>query len=71
MRTNIKPFKFYTMPQGIAVVWRNGHFVQVRVPSQVETEALVEGVTWFSGGRTYTVSTDTAALLTADGFTTL
>ena len=63
-------FSFYTMPQGIAVVWRNGHFVQVRTPSQEETAALVEGVSWFSGGRTYTVSADTAALLNADGFTT-
>lgn len=63
-------FSFYTQPQGHAVVWRNGHFVQVRVPSQEETAALVEGVTWFTGGRTYDVSADTATLLNADGFTT-
>jgi hypothetical protein len=30
---------------------------------------LTEGVTWFQGGRTYTVSSSTAAALTAAGYT--
>lgn len=69
MPTRVKPFCFYGQPVSFAVVFRNGHFQSVRVPSQTETDALVEGVTWFTGGRTYTVSADTASLLTADGFT--
>ena len=69
-RTAGRVFSFFTQTMSYAVVWRNGHFVQARVPSQEETEALTEGVTWFSGGRTYRVSDDTAALLAADGFTT-
>lgn len=63
-------FSFFTQTHSHAVVWRNGHFQTVRVPSQEETDALEEGVTWFSGGRSYLVSDDTATLLTADGFTT-
>lgn len=61
-------FSFFTQTMSYAVIWRNGHFVQVRVPSQEETDALVEGVRWFTGGRTYVIDQDTAALLEADGF---
>ena len=70
MQTREKPFRFFSHTVSDAVVRRNGHFQLVRTPSQEETAALVEGVTWFSGGRTYQVSDDTAVLLTADGFTT-
>lgn len=63
-------FSFYTQTMSYAVLFRNGRFQTVRTPSQEETAALVEGVTWFSGGRSYDVSDDTAALLAADGFTT-
>lgn len=69
--TAVSPFKFFGVEVASAVVFRNGHFVQARVPSQDETDALVEGVTWFTGGRSYTVSADTAALLTTDGFTVI
>lgn len=63
-------FTFFTQTMSFAVVFRNGHYQNVRVPSQEETDALVEGKTWFSGGRTYTVDRDTANLLKADGYTT-
>lgn len=69
MPTRVKPFVFYGQPVSFAVVFRNGHYQSVRTPTQDETAALVEGVTWFTGGRSYTVSADTAALLTNDGYT--
>lgn len=65
-----KPFSFYAWPVSMSVVLRNSHFQEVRSPSQDETDALVEGETWFAGGRTYLVSDETASLLQADGFTT-
>lgn len=63
-------FSFFTQSMSYAVVFRNGHYQTVRVPSQEETDLLVEGATWFSGGRSYIVDADTALLLQADGFTT-
>ena len=69
--TNQKPFKYFYEPVTFAVVLRNGHYVEVRVPSQDETDALTEGSTWFSGGRTYTISSATATALNTDGFTTV
>lgn len=69
MPTNVKPFKFFKQKISFAVVWRNGHFQSVRVPSQVETDALVEGETWFTGGRSYFIDQATADLLTNDGYT--
>ena len=68
--TDQKPFKFYTQPVSMSVVYRNSRFQEVRHPTQEETDALEEGVTWFAGGRTYTVTDATATLLEADGFTT-
>ena len=65
--TNEKPFKFYTQPVSMSVVQRNGRFQEVRVAHDIQ-ENLVEGQTWFSGGRTYTVSDELALLLQADGF---
>ena len=69
MPTRVKPFCFFVQPVSFAVVFRNGHFQSVRTPSQDETRALVEGKTWFTGGRTYYVDADTQTLLQADGFT--
>lgn len=62
-------FKHYSRLASFTVLWRNSHFTEVRYPAQEETDQLVEGVTWFPGGRTFTVSAETAALLEADGFT--
>lgn len=70
MQTHVEPFRFFAQTVSDAVVMRNGHFQLVRTPSQEETAALVEGATWFSGGRSYLVSDDTATLLAADGFVT-
>ncbi|HET7415524.1 MAG TPA: hypothetical protein VFI97_07500 [Arthrobacter sp.] len=70
MPTDVKPFCFFKQKVSFAVVFRNGHFQSVRTPSQRETDALVEGKTWFTGGRSYFVDTDTANLLAGDGYTT-
>lgn len=68
MVTPERLFRFFTQTMSYAVVFRNGHYQAVRTPSQEETDALVEGRTWFSGGRTYVIDYDTTALLEADGF---
>jgi hypothetical protein len=54
----------------MSVVLRNSRFQEVRVADPAETDALIEGETWFAGGREYLVSDATATLLAGDGFTT-
>lgn len=66
--TDRSPFKYFTEPYTVGVVYRNGHFVEVPVLDADEVAGLVEGVTWFDGGRPYLVDDDTAGLLVADGF---
>lgn len=66
--TQQKPFKYYRQPVSMSVVYRNSHYTEVRSPHQEETDLLVEGVTWFPGGRTHAVSVETALALEADGF---
>lgn len=70
MPTSQKPFKFFTQPVSFAVVYRNSHYQSVRLPHVDETDQLIEGRTWFTGGRSYLVDDETAALLAADGYTT-
>lgn len=65
-----KPYRFYRHQVSMSVVYRNSTFQEVRVANPDETNDLVEGETWFSGGRSYIVSEETAALLAGDGFTT-
>lgn len=62
-------FGRYSIPVGVSVVRSGGVFVRRPYPALMEIAGLVEGVDWFQGGRTYTVSSATAAALTADGFT--
>lgn len=58
----------FRMVVGVSVVWDGAHFTDRPVPWLGEIAELVEGETWFQGGRTYEVSDDTASLLAADGY---
>lgn len=62
-------FGRYSIPVGVSVVRSGGVFVRRPYPALMEIAGMVEGVDWFQGGRTYTVSAGTAAALTTDGFT--
>lgn len=62
-------FGRYSIPVGISVVKKNGVFERRPFPALREIAGMVEGVDWFQGGRTYTVSSGVASALTADGFT--
>lgn len=78
-------FSRYSIPVGISVTRRGGNygsgaygsgiyggggaFTRTPCPALREIAGLVEGVDWFQGGRTYVIDDDTAAALTADGFT--
>jgi hypothetical protein len=67
-------FGRYTFPVGQSVLLTDGHYVTTPYPWLGEIRPvggtdLVEGETWFQGGRTYTVSSAVAAALTADGYT--
>lgn len=62
-------FGRYSIPVGVSVVRSGGVFVRRPYPALMEIAGLVEGVDWFQGGRTYTVSSATATALTTDGFT--
>lgn len=55
-------------PVGRSVVYRAGHYVTVETPDQLEVAALKDGVTYFAGGHTYTISSAVATALTADGY---
>jgi hypothetical protein len=63
-----RPFRYYRHAVSMTVLYRNGHFTEVRVADPAETDLLKEGVTWFPGGRTYAISTETALLLEGDGY---
>jgi hypothetical protein len=62
-------FGRYSVPVGVSVVKRGGVFERRPYPALMEIAGLTEGVDWFQGGRTYTVSSAVATALTADGFT--
>ena len=53
---------------GVSVLWNGATFEQVPYPWLGEIAELVEGETWFQGGRTYAVDDATADLLEASGF---
>jgi len=63
-----RPFNFYTQPHPAAIVKRNGHYVRVYAPTWEELDVLEEGTDHFAEGREYTVTTQVASDLTADGF---
>jgi hypothetical protein len=63
-------FGRYLTNVGVSVVWNGTTFVAQPYPWLGEIRDLVEGQTWFQGGRTYQVDDSTASLLQAAGFTT-
>lgn len=60
----------YSTQVGVSVLWNGTTFTDVPYPWLGELVNLVEGVTWFQGGRTYTVDAPTAAALNAAGYVT-
>lgn len=74
-------FGRYGVPVGISVLWNGSTFVERPYPwlgeirpfedFDVYGTELIEGVTWFQGGRTYQVSDATATALTTAGFTVI
>lgn len=60
----------YSVPVGISVLWNGSTFTDVPYPWLGELIDLVEGETWFQGGRVYTVTSDVAAALNAAGYET-
>jgi hypothetical protein len=63
-------FGRYKVPVGISVLWNGSTFISQPYPWLGDLTNLTEGVTWFQGGRTYTVSDATADALTAAGYNT-
>lgn len=70
VRTGDPLFDRYTVPVGLSVVRVDGAFITQPFPWLGDIADLTEGVDWFQGGRTYIISDDTAAELTAAGYTT-
>lgn len=61
-------FGRYQITVGITVLWDGSAFVERPYTWMGEFEGLTEGETYFMGGRTYEVDSDTAALLESAGF---
>lgn len=55
---------------GVSVLWDGATYTSVPYPWLGELVNLVEGETWFQGGRTYTITPAVAAALNAAGYTT-
>lgn len=54
--------------RALSVVKVNGHYQTQESPYLGDIQNLTEGVDWFQGGRTYTITQAVADALTADGF---
>jgi hypothetical protein len=63
-------FGRYRVPVGLSVVWNGTTFVTQPNTWLGDMVDLTEGVDWFQGGRTYTITPATAAALSAAGYTT-
>jgi hypothetical protein len=63
-------FGRYAIKGGVSVLWNGTTFVARPYPWLGEVVDLVEGETWFQGGRVYTVTPAVAAALNAAGFVT-
>lgn len=66
-------FGRYRVTVGISVLWDGNTFVERPYAwlGEIRPEGgpdLIEGETWFQGGRTYTISTDVAEALVEAGF---
>lgn len=64
-------FGRFQIPVGVSVLLTDAGFADVPYPWLGEVAELVEGETWFQGGRTYTISAATATALTAAGYTVI
>lgn len=62
-------FGRYSIPVGQSVVKVDGVFTTTPYPWLGDLDGLVDGVDYFLGGRTYTVSAEVATELTAAGYT--
>ena len=61
-------FGRYRVPVGISVIWDGTTFISQPYPWLGDLVDLVEGETWFQGGRTYQVDDITAGKLQNAGF---
>lgn len=61
-------FGRYSIPVGQSVVKVGGVFRTTPYPWLGDIAHLTEGTEWFQGGRTYVISPEVAAELTADGY---
>lgn len=61
-------FGRYSIDVGQSVLLRDGVYVTTPYPALMEVAPLVEGESWFQGGRTYVVSASVAAALVASGY---
>jgi hypothetical protein len=69
IRTTEKPLCYYRLTYANSIVRIGGVLTSVRTPTQdILTAAGKEGVDFFLGGRTYTVTSATATELTNAGF---
>ena len=59
----------YSIDVGQSVVKYNGVFTVMPFPWKGHLDGLKEGVDYFMGGRTYTITSAVATALAADGFT--
>lgn len=62
-------FSRYRIPVGMTVMRVNGVFTTSPYPWLGDIAELVEGQDYFLGGRSYVVSDETAAELSAAGYT--
>ena len=62
-------FGRYSVPVGESVVKVNGTYTTVPYPWLGDIADLEAGVDYFLGGHQYVISDETAAALTADGYT--
>lgn len=59
----------YSIEVGMSVVKVNGTYQTIPYPWLGMIQDLTEGVDWFGGGRTHTISDEVADALEADGYT--
>lgn len=65
MQTNDPLFRYYSLQEGITVVYDNDEFYETRYPSM---DDLVNVSAYWLGGHVYVVDDSMAARLTAAGY---
>jgi hypothetical protein len=58
----------YSIEVGMSVVFKDGRYQTIPYPWLGDIDGLTEGVDWFGGGRTHTISDAVADALEADGY---